>query len=442
MIFDENAEKTLIGALVQHDNPSGYLLALSEEDMTFEAHKVLLSAMQRLCARREPFDMGVVAAEAEKDDRAALCNPGMVIVDCMCRAPSAVMTQQYYDRVRDLSSRRSLQRISQGVYEAAADPTQDAAALIAGALEDLRRIGAGKDRWQDMAVLAAMAFEDVERRSKGEMDSLKTGVADLDRVTGGLFPGEVTILGARPAVGKSALAAFMATNIAAKGGKVGVCSLEMHPLQYLKRLIAAYGNVDGHKLRTGKHLSTEEWERIGEACETLSGLNMPFTFQVRTVEELAAEARRRKDTRGLDLLVVDYLQLLRLKRPVESEFARVTAVSHDIKQLALDLEIPILALAQVTRPERKGVLEMPTMDCLRGSGDIEQDADNIVFLHRPTSEADSSIKPRHFSIAKACMDDGPNRYLVCNIAKQRDGDNRMFDMIFDPSHMTFRCLAD
>lgn len=442
MIFDEQAEKAMLGALVQHENPSAYLLSLSEDDVVFEAHKVILSAMQRLLARREPFDAGIVSREAGKDERSKAINVDMVLLDCMRCAPSTAVTGQYYNRVKDLSSRRRLQSIAQALSERAQDMTEDADTLTAEALEDLRRIGSGQSKWHDIATLAAAAFDDVERLSKGDITFLLTGIADLDKAIGGLFPGEVTVLGARPAVGKSAMAAFIGANLAQKGKKVGICSLEMSPLQYMKRLLAATSGVDGRKLRTGRGITTEEWERLGEASFALADWDMPFTFAVHTVEELAAEARRRKDTKGLDLLIIDYMQLLRVKRPVESEFVRVSVVSHEVKRLALDLNIPIIALAQVARPEQKGKLQMPTLDSLRGSGDIEQDADNVLFLHKPLTENDDSINPKHLSLAQSCLRGGPNQYVVLNVAKQRNGTNRMFDMIFDPAHMTYRCLAD
>lgn len=441
MIFDEQAEKAMLGTLVQHDNPSAYLLSLSEDDVVFEPHKVILAAMQRLVARREPFDAGIVLREAGKDERKT-AGIDMALLDCVRNAPSTAMTQQYYNRVKDLSSRRRLQGIAQAMSERAQDMSEDADTLAAEMLEEMRRISSGQSKWQDISVLAASAFEDIERLSSGDITFLKTGIADLDNAIGGLFPGEVTVLGARPAVGKSAMASFIGANLAQQGKKVGICSLEMSPLQYMKRLLAATSGVDGRKLRTGRNITPEEWEKLGDASFALAEWDMPFTFSVHTVEDLAAEARRRKDTKGLDLLIIDYMQLLRVKRPVESEFVRVSVVSHDIKRLALDLNIPILALAQVARPEQKGKLQMPTLDSLRGSGDIEQDADNVLFLHKPLSENDDSINPRHESVARACMNGGPNQYVVCNIAKQRNGTNRMFDMIFDPSHMTYRCLAD
>lgn len=441
MIFDEQAEKALLGALIQHENPSGYLLALSEEDMVFEDDKIILTAMHRLMARREPFDMGVVTSEAAKDSRYT-ANTTAAVLQCLRLAPSTAMTGSYFNTVKDHSNRRKLQAIAQAMSERAQDMSAEAEVTIAETLDELRRMHAGQDRWKELPVLAAAAFDDVERLSKGDITFLPTGIGDLDSAIGGLFPGEVTVLGARPAVGKSAMASYIGANLASKGKKVGICSLEMSPVQYMKRLLAAYSGVDGKKLRTGKHITPDEWVQLGDAMSQLSNWDMPFTFSVHTVEELAAEARRRMDSKGLDLLIIDYMQLLRVKRSVESEFVRVSVVSHDIKQMALDLNIPVLALAQVARPEVKGNLKMPTLDSLRGSGDIEQDADNVLFLHKPLNEKDESINPRHLSVAQQCMRNGPNQYVVCNVAKQRNGTNRMFDMIFDPSHMTYRCFAD
>ena len=441
MIYNEQAEKALLGALMQHQNPASLLLSLTEDDMVFEDDKIILAAMKRLAARREPFDGGVITAEAQKDSR---CTPNTaaVVIQCMRSAPSIVMTESYYRTVKDASNRRKLQSIAQLIADRAQDMTQEAQTIIAGALDGLRAINDGKERWQEMDALVYQTFDSIERMSRGESAYLQSGVADLDRAIDGFFPGEMTILGARPAVGKSAFAAYIGANLARKGKRVGVCSLEMLPEQYMKRLLAGASGVDGHKLRTGKHLSDSEWEAIGNAVQELSVWQMPFTFRVRTVEDLAAEARRRKDGKGLDLLIVDYLQLLRTSRPAESNFAQVTEVSHQIKQLAIDMEIPILALAQVSRPEIKGRPRMPTLDSLRGSGDLEMDADAVLFLHRPEEDGDPSINPHHFTTAQACMRGDANQYIVCNVAKQRSGGNCMFDMIFDPRHMTYSCLAN
>lgn len=440
MIVDERAEKALLGMLMQHQNPARYLITLSENDMVYEDDKIILSTMQRLAAKREPFDSSVVMTEATRDQRFNQTTLS-TILECVRMAPSTVMIETHHRRVKELSNRRKLQEIAQVLSERAQNMGEPVDGSISSAVDSLRMIVGGEERWHDMSTLVMMAYEDVENLSSGSITYLPTGIADLDRAIGGLFKGEVTVLGARPAVGKSALASFIAANLASKGHAVGVCSLEMSPLQYLKRLMAAYSGVDGKKLRTGRGITQDDWEKLGDACAELAGWDMPFSFSVRTVEELSAEARRRKETKGLDLLIVDYMQLLKTQRPVESEFVRVSTVSHEIKQLALDLNIPILSLAQVTRPAIKGRLEMPTLDSLRGSGDIEQDADNVIFLHRPEDANDDSINPRHISIAKECIDGVGNQFVVCNVAKQRNGTNRLFDMIFDPAHMTYRCLA-
>lgn len=441
MIVDERAEKSLLGTLMQHPDPAPYLLGLSEDDFVYEDDKIIISTMQKLAARREPFDTQVVLSEVTRDRRQTQ-STFSAIIECIKMSPTTVLVDSYYKRVKELSNRRKLQIIAESLAMGAQDMSADIETSIAGTMDKLRTIGGFQDKWRDMSVMALAAYEDVERLSKGELNYLPTGIADLDKAISGLFPGEVTVLGARPAVGKSAMASFIGSRLASQGKSVGICSLEMSPLQYMKRLMAAYSGVEGKKLRTGKGLTENDWVNLSEACSEMSMWEMPFTFSVRTVEELAAEARRRKDTKGLDLLIIDYMQLLKTQRPAESDFVRISTVSHEIKRLALDMDIPILSLAQVTRPETKGRLRMPTLDSLRGSGDIEQDADTVIFLHRPEDYSDESINPKHSSVAEACMANGPNQYIVLNVAKQRNDAKCMIDMIFDPAHMTYRCFAN
>lgn len=441
MIIDERNEKSLLGALMQAENPTPYLLGLAEDDMVFEDDKIILAAMQRLMARREPFDQQIVITEAQKDTRYTNATLATV-VQCMRETPSAAMIDGYYKRVLDASRRRTLQIIAQRLAENAQDAATDAEDAVSMAMDDLRRLAGGEDRWREMRVLAYETFDELERLSNGDVSYLPSGIPDLDKAIGGFFPGEMTILGARPAVGKSAFAAAIGANLASKGKKIAVCSLEMTPTQYLKRLLAAISGVDGRKLRTGKHIAADEWIRIGDAVTQLADWDMPFTFSVRTVEELEAEVMRRRDKVGVDMLIVDYMQLLRTRQKCESSFVQLTTVSHELKRMALELGIPILALAQVARPTIKGRPEMPTLDSLRGSGDLEMDADNVLFLHRPELPDDSSIVSHHSSLANACMREGPNQYIVCSVAKQRSGKTGLFDMIFDPAHMTYKCLAN
>lgn len=438
MIYDKELEQSVIGGLLQTSEPLKLLALLTVEDFATPEYRSMFTAMQLAASRREPYDAASIARQAQKD------LPGLdlasVALEAVRRCPSAVMTGQNAKALRDVSTRRRMQQIAEELAAAANDNTADAESTSAEAVDRLRKLSTGHGSWVEMQQLVLDTISDIETAAKGDVAYLTTGVPDLDAAMGGLFPGEMTVLGARPAVGKSALAAFMAMHIAAAGKKVGVCSLEMTPGQYIKRLIAARSGVEGRRLRTGKGITEGDWVHIWDAGNELSQLNMPFAFFIRTVEALRAEAERRKDEHGLDLLVVDYMQLLKTTQRADSDFARITTVSHELKAMALDLRIPVLALAQVSRPEQKGRLRMPTMDCLRGSGDIEQDADSILFLHRPETLDDPSIPPEDKGVAETAMKYG-NQYIALRVAKNRSDGLAEFGMIFDPSHMTYKCIA-
>lgn len=437
MIYDQTIERSVIGGLLQTGEPRKWLPGLAERDFTVPEYKAIFAAMKKATARREPYDAPsigrAIAEEFPTTGQAAL-------LEALRYSPSTVMLPQDIKALREITTRRDMERIAEALSIAANDQQRDTDAIKAAAMDSLRKLTSGNDGWVEMTDLVMSTIDEIETASQGKITYLNTGVPDLDAVLGGLFPGEMTVLGARPAVGKSALAAYMAMHIAGAGKKVGICSLEMTPSQYLRRLIAARSGVEGRKLRTGKGLQADDWKHIMEAGNELANLNMPFTFSVRTVETLRAEAERRKDERGLDLLVVDYLQLLKTAQKTDSEFVRITTVSHELKAMALDLKIPVLALAQVSRPQQKGRLEMPTMDCLRGSGDIEQDADSIVFLHRPETMDDPAVPEGHRGIAEMAIRYG-NQYIALQVAKNRNDSLGRIGLIFDPSHMTYQCIA-
>ena len=437
MIYDQTIERSVIGGLLQTGEPRKWLPGLAERDFTVPEYKAIFAAMKKATARREPYDAPsigrAIAEEFPTTGQAAL-------LEALRYSPSTVMLPQDIKALREITTRRDMERIAEALSIAANDQQRDTDAIKAAAMDSLRKLTSGNDGWVEMTDLVMSTIDEIETASQGKVTYLNTGVPDLDAVLGGLFPGEMTVLGARPAVGKSALAAYMAMHIAGAGKKVGICSLEMTPSQYLRRLIAARSGVEGRKLRTGKGLQADDWSNIMEAGNELANLNMPFTFSVRTVETLRAEAERRKDERGLDLLVVDYLQLLKTAQKTDSEFVRITTVSHELKAMALDLKIPVLALAQVSRPQQKGRLEMPTMDCLRGSGDIEQDADSIVFLHRPETMDDPAVPEGHRGIAEMAIRYG-NQYIALQVAKNRNDSLGRIGLIFDPSHRTYQCIA-
>lgn len=429
------AEMSMLGALLGCASPHIHLAGLSEEDVTTDEHRVLLSAMLRLAARREPMDITLVNAEAGKDKR---YSPSIAayMLKCVRETPSPVLVGKYVKTVRSYSDRRRLQAIAERLAGAAGDLMADTPAAVEAAMEELRGIGSPTARWEGIGSIMAESYDNLERLSRGEVTYLPSGIAAIDRRMGGLYRGEMTVLAARPAVGKSAMAMYIATHSALKGRSVAVCSLEMHKMQYAYRMLASQTGIDGKKFRTGKDLDAREWSRIAESCGDLGRMRMHFQFFVPTVEELHRSLRQLKDQQGLDLVVIDYMQLMDTARRTGGDYERITAVSHAIKRMALDLAVPVLSLAQVARPTAKNSPSMPGLDSMRGSGDIEQDADSVIILHEPKTLEDKDIPPRDINTARALMEQG-DRYLVVNVAKNRNGECGMFGVAYHPGTMLF-----
>lgn len=276
------------------------------------------------------------------------------------------------------------------------------------------------------------------------MTGILTGIPDLDRLIFCLEPGDLAVIGARPAVGKSAFGMQIALNAARQGRHVLVCSREMRQMQYAHRIAAHLSGINSARLRRGA-LSQEEWGELAGCCGEMGRLPLAFTFDSATVEELRVQAQREKELGNLDLLVVDYLQILRTSARLQKRYEAVGHVSRALKDIALDLQVPVVAMAQVGRQtvnaggERAPV--MPDLSDLRESGNIEQDADIVIFLHHPTSGSDRSIPSYDTDTRGAIEAREGYQYIVVRVAKQRQGENGSFGVEFDAPHMTYTCIA-
>jgi replicative DNA helicase len=211
-----------------------------------------------------------------------------------------------------------------------------------------------------------------------------TGFPELDEMTAGLQPADLIIIAARPSMGKTALALNIASHAALSRGKtVGMFSLEMAHQQLFLRLLCAEGSVDAHRLRTGR-IDREQWQRIIKVFGKLSGapIFLDDTPAI-GVMEMRAKARRLRREHGLDLLIIDYLQLMRGRDRHENRQQEISEISRSLKELAKELNMPVVALSQLSRaPEQRGGDRRPQLSDLRESGAIEQDADVVIFLYR------------------------------------------------------------
>lgn len=252
-------------------------------------------------------------------------------------------------------------------------------------IKQLNEITQREEKEKTFTEKIAEATIDLEKKYNNQSDySLYTGLYDLDDMTCGLHNQELTIIGARPGVGKTTLALQIAENISRKDKNILFLSLEMSDTQIIQKMIARIGNVQSYRMRRGT-LEDSDWERIANTAGELSKLKFNTNSNIRNIQELEVLARKLKNKDKLDLLIIDYIQLLRNKEKFSSREQEVADISRRLKLLSLELDIPIIALCQLNRNASNSE---PGLADLRESGSLEQDADNIIFLYKEDSESD------------------------------------------------------
>jgi replicative DNA helicase len=378
-----------------------------------------------MAQEKKPIDL--VTADAFGLDVSLLINA--------CKyADSPLFVKNYAEIVREHSNRRRFSWLLRDFYEKAGDRMSDAVALAGELKAKLSDIGTSKrHEWLTAQSVAMNTYKLLEEKAK-QGNGVKSGIVDLDRLLGGFFPGELTIIGAQPGAGKSVIGMLIALNAAKAGKKSGLLSLEMADTQYGQRLFSHLSGVDGMKMRKGE-LQDDDWPRILEAMQELSHLDTAFTFAIRYVEDFIAAVA----DKPLDIIIVDYIQLLRTRQRIDTERLIIGHISWQLKALSVDKRVPVIALAQLRRPEQ-GANKMPTMRDLRESSNLESDADGIILLYQPENERDPSVFSEHKDAFKRWREQGLI-YTVLKVEKQRNGAVGQIPLLFNPSKMRYEGIA-
>lgn len=424
-------ERMLLGAVISEPERCLKLLnGLEDECFSTQEHKAIYGRILELSAQHKPIDPTMIAE--------GLTGLESVEMIKMCTQLSfqgnAWHAAQYAKDLKELGQKRRLYK----TLKAHADrlETEDLQTVLDSCRESFRSFHASKGDVTRMSDVAASLFDRISAAAAGKITMLKTGIPDLDKLLGGLENGNLVYLGARPAVGKSAFGMAIALNVARTGKKVLVCSCEMSDVQYAQRIASEITGISSADLKAGT-LTDEQWQRVGDAMNEMSAMNISFAFDSKYVEDLYSLCIREKDARGLDLLVVDYIQIMNTKQRTESENIRLSLISMKLKQLAMELKIPVLALAQVKRQEGR-VMQMPTLQELRGSGSMEQDADKVIFLHRVEVPSDPHCRSAD---ALRRFQEWGDQMIAVDVAKHRDGPVGSFCTRFEPKRMRYTCLT-
>jgi len=416
------AERSVLGAILLDNHQINMALeVLGAGDFFLDQHRRIFEHMVQLDEERKAIDSVTLTEELNRHDELEAAG-GVAYLGALLDGVPRVTNVEHYARiVKEKAMLRNLAHAANNIQQSALAGDDDADAILDRAESSILQLAEDRIRPGFIGVkqLVRDSFQRLEKifTEGRRITGLPTGYQQLDNLTSGLQSSELIILAARPSMGKTALALNFAENVALRTREpVAVFSLEMSKESLLLRLLAAHARIDAHKFRTG-HLGRDDWQRITESLGELgeAPLWIDDTGSA-TVLEMSAKARRLKKDKGLSMVIVDYLQLITARGRFANRNEEVSSISRALKALAKELQVPVVVLSQLTRaPEREE--RRPQLADLRESGAIEQDADVVMFIHRP-----------NFFKVGATPEERNEAELM--IAKQRNGPTDKINFVF------------
>lgn len=406
---DVEAEKATLGAILLENSAMNITVEiLDESDFYRESHKTIYKTMSELHKRQEAIDLITVVNALRKDGNLEKVDGIAYITSLLNTVSTAANIKYHAEIVRDKSILRQLIKTSTDIAQQAYEGTLEVGEQLDLAEKNIMQIASGNIASEytmanDMLSEMAFNFHSVLTGDTANA-GIPTGYTELDKLTLGLHPSDFIILAARPSMGKTAFCLNLTQNIAINSHKatkrkpysVAIFSLEMSKEQLLHRLVCAEARIEAQALRTGR-LTEPDWVRLWEACSLINGSKIAIddTPSI-TPLELRSKARKIKSEQGLDLIVVDYLQLMQGNGKHSNSDNRqqeVSEISRSLKALARELKVPVIALSQLSRGVEARQCKRPMLSDLRESGSLEQDADIVAFLYRDDYYNPQTEKP-------------------------------------------------
>lgn len=431
------AEQAVLGAmLIDKEAIAKATEVLSADDFYREAHRVIFSAMLELYNKNEAVDMVTVTEILKRDNKLEDIG-GIAYITSLANVVLTAANVKYHaDIVAEKSVLRQLVRVSTEIAAMGYEANDDVGTLLDTAESRILEISNRKKK-ADFTPINDILMDSVQSiesllQNKGGLTGLPAGFADLDKLTSGLHPSDFIILAARPSMGKTALALNIVQNVALRAHKViggeprsvAFFSLEMSKEQLVNRMLCAEAGIDSQRLRVGE-MHDEDWTHLWDACDTMSRAKIYIDDTAGiTAMEMRSRARRLKAEHGLDLIVVDYLQLMQGSGKRNNSGDRqqeVSEISRSLKALARELDVPVLALSQLSRSVESRQVKRPMLSDLRESGSLEQDADIVAFLYR-----EDYYNP-----------DTENKHTELIIAKHRNGPVDTVNLFFQKQFTKF-----
>ncbi len=425
---DEIAEKALLGAMLLDNRYVNQVFSeIGSEDFFRDTHHLIAQAVLHLFNNGTTADIITVAGHLEKNKELKFVGGHAFITALVDDIPENLDINEYIKIVKDRSMLRKIIIASMGIIQKGVEPTADTVSLLNEIQEDIIKISEDriKKGFYATADLIPEAMELIENiQQRGESQGLKTGFLDLDDITSGFQNGDLIVVAARPSMGKTALALNIAVNMAIKEEKaVAFYSIEMSKLQILMRMMAIHAKVSMSSIRTAKpHLTSKEWHDLELAAAELQKARLFIDDSASlSIVEMKARARKLKAEKKLDIVFVDYLQLIKVTgenlRRNDNRAQEVTVITAALKELAKELQIPVVAMAQLNRaPETRGSKKdrgpKYQLSDLKESGSIEQDADVVIFIHRDDQFDKDSERKGEADLIIAKQRNGPTGKIV------------------------------
>jgi len=425
-----DAERALLGSIMTRpDVVYDVVDIIGGKSFYSERHKIIYETMLELFGKSQPIDLLSLASRLKEKELLERAGGNLYLTELLGSVPSASNAKHYAEIVQKKSMMRRLIEAAERITSLGYDEAQDMAEILDKAEKQVFDVSNSSFTHKFIELKEALgeAWERLDRlhKSKDNLRGLPTGFPELDNKLSGLQKSDLVILAARPSMGKTALALDIARQTAVNyQNTVGVFSLEMSSQQLVDRMLASESRVDAWKLRTGRLSVESEFEQIRDSLDRLAKAPIFIDDQPGSnILKMRAVSRRLKAEKNLSLIIVDYLQLMipTTARANDSMVQQVTEISRSLKTLARELDVPVLALSQLSRAvEQRG--GKPRLSDLRDSGSIEQDADVVMFIHREDKYKEDSEKPNIAEIL---------------IEKHRNGPTGKVELYFDDKKATF-----
>ncbi len=422
------AERSVLGAVLLDDRHLFGLLVeehVRPEHFYREQHGHVFEAMVELHNTDRKIDHLTVAEVLREHGKLEEVGGPAAIDELAGWVPAAGHAREYGRIVRENAQMRALLTASYEIQASVLSRDAPARDLVERAERSMLEV-AHDDRQKKIRTIADILDEETDKLhrlsvAKTHLTGTPSGFKDIDGLTGGFQPGNLIVIAARPSMGKSALVTNMAENAVLQGHAVALFSLEMSESELAQRFVASQAKIKGEDLRRGK-VAEARWPKILEACQRLAGAPLFVDDSSDTgVLEVRAKSRRlhHQMDKGLGLIIIDYLQLMRHEGRVESRVEQVGQISRGLKSLARELEVPVIALSQLSRAvEQRGGDKKPILSDLRESGQIEQDSDLVMFIYREEYYDRESERPGEADIIVAKHRNGPVGEVVLTFQKE------------------------